>query len=163
MSTSCVCVRCLQDYDGWWEACKTTFRVKALLREQVDCQRQRSIRCVVATTHYGLFTYIIYTCIQSQVYSRGKQFNLGMTWLFYKASQPRGRASGSRAYERHEMQGVIFKCTRHECSVFVNLWPHLLRIHSRHQFSCYGFISVAAEWRHVNTLWVFLLPHSVFT
>ena len=35
----------------------------------------------------------------------------------YKASQPRGQASGSRAYGRHEMQGVIFKCTRHECSV----------------------------------------------
>ena len=51
------------------------------------------------------------------------------------ASQPRGRASGSRAYGRHEMQGVIFKCTRHECSVFVNLRPHLLRICSRHQFS----------------------------
>ena len=27
----------------------------------------------------------------------------------YKASQPRGRASGSRAYGRHEIQGVIFK------------------------------------------------------
>ena len=26
----------------------------------------------------------------------------------YKASQPRGRASGSRAYGRHEMQGVIY-------------------------------------------------------
>ena len=26
----------------------------------------------------------------------------------YKASQRRGRASGSRAYGRHEMQGVIF-------------------------------------------------------
>ena len=25
----------------------------------------------------------------------------------FKASQPRGWASGSRAYERHEMQGVI--------------------------------------------------------
>ena len=24
----------------------------------------------------------------------------------FKASQPRGRATGSRAYERHEMQGV---------------------------------------------------------
>ena len=35
----------------------------------------------------------------------------------YKASQPRGRASGSRAYGRHEMQGVIFKSTRRECSV----------------------------------------------
>ena len=35
----------------------------------------------------------------------------------FKASQPRGRASGSRAYGRHEMQGVIIKCTRHECSV----------------------------------------------
>ncbi len=45
----------------------------------------------------------------------------------FKASQPRGRASGSRAYERHEMQGVIIKFTRHECSV-VNLRPHLLRI-----------------------------------
>ena len=54
---------------------------------------------------------------------------------FFKASQPRGWASGSRAYERHEMQGVILKCTRHECSVFVNLSPHLLRICSRHQFS----------------------------
>ena len=53
----------------------------------------------------------------------------------YKASQPRGRASGSRAYGRQEMQGVIFKCTRHECSVFVNLRPLLLRIRSRHQFS----------------------------
>ena len=53
----------------------------------------------------------------------------------YKASQPRGRASDSRAYGRQEMQGVIFKCTRHECSVFVNLRPLLLRIHSRHQFS----------------------------
>ena len=31
------------------------------------------------------------------------------------------------------MQGVILKCTRHECSVFVNLRPHLLRIRSRHQ------------------------------
>ena len=50
----------------------------------------------------------------------------------FKASQPRGRASGSRAYGRQEMQGVIF---RHECSVFVNLRPHLLRIRSRHQFS----------------------------
>ena len=45
-------------------------------------------------------------------------------YIFFKASQPRGRASGSRAYERHEMQGVILKCTRHECSVFVNLRPH---------------------------------------
>ena len=27
------------------------------------------------------------------------------------------RGSGSRAYERHEMQGVIIKCSRHECSV----------------------------------------------
>ena len=53
----------------------------------------------------------------------------------YKASQPRGWASGSRAYGRHEMQGVIFKSTRHECSVFVNLRPLLLRIRSRHQFS----------------------------
>ena len=53
----------------------------------------------------------------------------------YKASQPRGRASGSRAYGRHEMQGVIFKSTRHECSAFVNLRPLLLRIRSRHQFS----------------------------
>ena len=35
----------------------------------------------------------------------------------FKASQPRGWASGSHAYGRHEMQGVIFKCTRHECSV----------------------------------------------
>jgi len=43
---------------------------------------------------------------------------------FFKASQPRGRASGSRACERHKMQGVITKCTRHECSV-VNLRPHL--------------------------------------
>jgi len=51
-----------------------------------------------------------------------------------KASQPRGWASGSHAYGRHEMQGVIFKSTRHECSVFVNLWPLLLHIHSRHQF-----------------------------
>ena len=55
--------------------------------------------------------------------------------MIFKASQPRGRASGSRAYKRHEMQGVILKCTRHECSVFVNLKPHLLRIRSRHQFS----------------------------
>ena len=53
----------------------------------------------------------------------------------YKASQPRDRASGSHAYGRHEMQGVIFKCTRHECSVFVNLRPFLLHIRSRHQFS----------------------------
>ena len=53
----------------------------------------------------------------------------------FKASQPRGRASGSRAYGRHEMQGVMPKCTRYECSVFVNLKPHLLRIRSRHQFS----------------------------
>ena len=50
--------------------------------------------------------------------------------IFFKASQPRGRASGSRAYERHEMQGVILtcKCTRHECSVFDNVvyvdWKH---------------------------------------
>ena len=55
--------------------------------------------------------------------------------IIFKASQPRGQASGSRAYGRHEMQGVIIKCTRHECSVFVNLRPHLLRIRSRHQFS----------------------------
>ena len=53
----------------------------------------------------------------------------------FKASQPRGRASGSHAYGRHEMQGVILKCTRHEFSVFVNLRPHLLRIRNRHQFS----------------------------
>ena len=33
------------------------------------------------------------------------------------------------------MHGVIFKSTRHECSVFVNLRPLLLRIRSRHQFS----------------------------
>ena len=52
----------------------------------------------------------------------------------YKASQPRGWASGSRAYGRHEMQGVIFKSTRHECSVVI-LRPLLLRIRSRHQFS----------------------------
>ena len=60
----------------------------------------------------------------------------GVWWLliFFKASQPRGRASGLCAYERHEMQGVILICTRYECSV-VNLRPHLLRIHSRHQFS----------------------------
>ena len=56
-------------------------------------------------------------------------------YMIFKASQPRGRALGSRAYGRHEMQGVIIKCTRHECSVFVNLRPHLLRIRSRHQFS----------------------------
>ena len=37
--------------------------------------------------------------------------------VIFKASQPREWASGSRAYERHEMQGVIIKCTRHECSV----------------------------------------------
>ena len=37
--------------------------------------------------------------------------------IIFKASQSRGRASGSRAYERHEMQGVIIKSTRHECSV----------------------------------------------
>ena len=37
--------------------------------------------------------------------------------MIFKASQPRGRASGSRAYGRYEMQGVIIKCTRHECSV----------------------------------------------
>ena len=37
--------------------------------------------------------------------------------IIFKASQSRGRASGSRAYERHEIQGVIIKCTRHECSV----------------------------------------------
>ena len=36
-------------------------------------------------------------------------------YIIFKASQPRGRASGSRAYGRHEMQGVIIKCTRHEC------------------------------------------------
>ena len=30
-----------------------------------------------------------------------------LTSNFFKASQPRGRASGSRAYGRHEMQGVI--------------------------------------------------------
>ena len=53
-------------------------------------------------------------------------------YIIFKASQPRGRASGSCAYERHEMQGVIIKCT---CSVFVNLRPHLLHICSRHQFS----------------------------
>ena len=53
----------------------------------------------------------------------------------FKASQPWERASGSRAYERHEMQGVTFKYTRHECSVFVNLRPHQLHIRSRHQFS----------------------------
>ena len=51
----------------------------------------------------------------------------------YKVSQPRGWASGSCAYGRHEMQGV--KCTRHECSVIVNLRPLLLLIRSRHQFS----------------------------
>ena len=55
-------------------------------------------------------------------------------YMLFKASQPRGRASGSCAYERHEIQGVILKCTRHECSV-VNLRTHLLHIHSRHQFS----------------------------
>ena len=37
-------------------------------------------------------------------------------YMIFKASQPRGRASGSRAYGRHEMQGVII-ITRHECSV----------------------------------------------
>ena len=58
-----------------------------------------------------------------------------LKFIIFKASQPRGRASGSHAYERHEMQGVIIKCTRDECSVFVNLRPHLLRIRSRHQFS----------------------------
>ena len=31
------------------------------------------------------------------------------------------------------MEGVIFKSTRHECSVFVNLRPLLLRIRSRHR------------------------------
>ena len=55
-------------------------------------------------------------------------------YIVFKDSQPRGRASGSRAYERHEMQGVIIKYTRHECSV-VNLRPHLFRIRCRHQFS----------------------------
>ena len=35
--------------------------------------------------------------------------------LIFKASQPRGRASGSRACERHEMQGVIIKSTELEC------------------------------------------------
>ena len=59
----------------------------------------------------------------------------GVHTHFFKASQPRGPASGSRAYERHEMQGVILKCSRHERSVFVNLRPHLLHIRSRHQFS----------------------------
>ena len=39
-------------------------------------------------------------------------------YKIFKASQPRGRASGSRVYERHEMQGVIIKCIRHECSVY---------------------------------------------
>jgi len=28
-------------------------------------------------------------------------------YVFFKASQPRGRALGSCAYKRHEMQGVI--------------------------------------------------------
>ena len=37
----------------------------------------------------------------------------------YKASQPRGRASGSRAYGRQEMQGVIFKSTRHTL-IYIN-------------------------------------------
>ena len=41
---------------------------------------------------------------------------LWATGVIFKASQPRGWASGSRAYEKHEMQGVIIKCTRHECS-----------------------------------------------
>ena len=63
---------------------------------------------------------------------RGRETSLAN---IFKASQPRGQASGSRAYERHEMQGVILKCTRHECFVFVNLRPHLLCIRSRHQFS----------------------------
>ena len=58
-----------------------------------------------------------------------------MAVFIFKASQPRGRASGSHACEGHEMQGVIFKCTRHECSVFVKLKPLLLRIRGRHQFS----------------------------
>ena len=42
-----------------------------------------------------------------------------MRVCIYKASQPRGRASGSRAYGRQEMQGVIFKSTRHECSAHI--------------------------------------------
>ena len=43
----------------------------------------------------------------------------------YKASQPRGRASGSRAYGRQEMQGVVFKSTRHECEPKATPAPYL--------------------------------------
>ena len=56
-------------------------------------------------------------------------------YIIFKASQPRGRASGSRAYGRYEMQGVIIINVLGMNALFVNLRPHLLRIRSRHQFS----------------------------
>ena len=62
--------------------------------------------------------------------------------IFFKASQPRGWVSGSRAYERHEMQGVILKCTRHECSVFVNLRPLLLRNNYVYGHSLYASCAI---------------------
>ena len=62
------------------------------------------------------------------------------------ASQPRERASGSHAYERHEMQGVILKCTRHECSVFVNLRPHLLHKNSYEQLYKFCCPQLTAKW-----------------
>jgi len=37
-------------------------------------------------------------------------FTATTIYYIFKASQPRGQSSSSRAYERHEMQGVILKC-----------------------------------------------------
>ena len=67
----------------------------------------------------------------------------------YKASQPRGRASGSRAYGRHEMQGVIFKSTRHECSVFVNLWP---LVHAHYKVCYLNDVAVVIHTRTVKSV-----------
>ena len=60
--------------------------------------------------------FLPYVCQQSNSYHTIHPL-MYCAYVFFKASQPRGRASGSHAYERHEMQDVILKRTRHECSV----------------------------------------------
>ena len=52
-------------------------------------------------------TFTLYECIIIYINNHKAVVNA----YIYKASQPRGRASGSRAEGRQEMQGVIFKST----------------------------------------------------
>ena len=57
---------------------------------------------LVRETFYWYTLYSVSTCT--------------CTCIFFKASQPRGRASGSRAYERHRLANVHWQCMRENAS-----------------------------------------------